>query len=162
MKKSTLRRLTAQTTNEATASNLNKLMGKQAARNINRLEDNEGSRLDYLSQVIADCKKQLKKDFEARQYVTINLKATREQINNLTLADVESALSGNGVINYRTLVNKCIGRVTTKERAEQRKAERKAEREQQAAAEKAAEQRAATKASQAGASEEDFAALYAA
>lgn len=158
MKKSTIKKMQQTTTNEATFQNLQRLGGKQAARQINRFEDNESSRRDYLAHVIAQVKKQLKADFENRQYIAVNLKATRAEINALTLSDVETATSGNGVINYRTLVNKCIGRVTTKERAEQRRAERKAEREQQAAA----EQRATTKAAQAGASEADVLALYAA
>lgn len=132
MKKSTLKRLQAQTTTEATASNLNKVMGKRDARQVSTMDTDTGTA--YLAKWRKAAALEFKAQFEAAAWLDIDTKAARAEIKALSLDDIEAAKSATGSIDVRKLVSKAVGRATA--------AKRKAERKAQAAAERAATKQA--------------------
>ena len=130
MKKSTLKRL--QTTTEATASNLNKVMGKRDARQVANMDtDTEAA---YLAKWRKAAAAEFKVQFEAATWLDIDTKAARAEIKALSLDDIEAAKFATGSVDVRKLVSKAVGRVT----AAKRKAERKAQAEATKAATKQA------------------------
>lgn len=151
MKKSTLRRLQAQTTTEATASNLNKVMGKRDARQVANMDtDTEAA---YLAKWRKAAALEFKTQFEAAAWLDIDTKAARAEIKALSLDDIEAAKSATGSIDVRKLVSKAVGRATAAKRKAERKAQAAADREatKQAKAEAKAIDRAAEQAERAAA-----------
>lgn len=132
MKKSTLRRLQAQTTTEATASNLNKVMGKRDARQVSTMDTE--TETAYLAKWRKAAALEFKAQFEAETWLNIDTKAARAEIKTLSVGDIEAAKSATGSIDVRKLVSKAVGRAT----AAKRKAERKAQAEATKAATKQA------------------------
>ena len=123
MKKSTLKRMSAQTTTEATASNLNRIMGKRDARQIANMDtDTEAA---YLAKWRKAAALEFKAQFEAATWLDIDTKAARAEIKALSLDDIEAAKDVTGAVSVRKLVSKAVGRAT----AAKRKAERKAQAE---------------------------------
>lgn len=127
MKKSTLKRLQAQTTTEATASNLNKVMGKRDARQVINMDtDTEAA---YLAKWRKAAATEFKTQFEAAAWLDIDTKAARAEIKALSLDDIEAAKSTTGLVDMRKLVSKAVGRATAAKRKAERKAQAAAERE---------------------------------
>lgn len=151
MKKSTLRRMQALTTTEATASNLNKVMGKRDARQI-AIMDTE-TETSYLAKWRKAAALEFKAQFEAATWLNIDTKAARAAIKALSLDDIEAAKSVTGAVDVRKLVSKAVGRATAAKRKAERKAQAAAEREatKQAKAEAKAIDRAAEQAERAAA-----------
>jgi hypothetical protein len=151
MKKSTLKRLQAQTTNEATASNLNKVMGKRDARQVANM-DNE-TEIAYLAKWRKAAAAEFKIQFEAATWLDIDTKAARAEIKALSLDDIEAAKDITGAVSIRKLVSKAVGRATAAKRKAERKAQAAAEREatKQAKAERKAIDKAAEQAERAAA-----------
>lgn len=128
MKKSTLRRLQAQTNNEATASNLNRVMGKRDARIISSITGEEAEK--YLASVIKQTKAEFRKQFEERSFGRfIDAKAVRLVIASFTIDDVEAVKTCTGTIDTRKLVAKAVAKADKAAKAEAAKAERKAQAE---------------------------------
>lgn len=147
MKKSTLKRLQAQTTTEATASNLNKVMGKRDARQVANMDtDTEAG---YLAKWRKAAAAEFKTQFEAATWLDIDTKAARAEIKALSIGDIESAKSATGSIDVRKLVSKAVGRATAAKRKAQAAADREATK--QAKAEAKAIDRAAEQAERAAA-----------
>lgn len=151
MKKSTLKRLQAQTSSEATASNLNKVMGKRDARQVANMDtDTEAKYVKlYINRALAEFKAQ----FEAATWLDIDTKAARAEIKALSLDDIEAAKDVTGAVSVRKLVSKAVGRATAAKRKAERKAQSAANREatKQAKAEAKAIDRAAEQAERAAA-----------
>lgn len=119
MKKSTLKRLQAQTSNEATASNLNKVMGKRDARQVANM-DTEAT-ASYLAKWRKAAAAEFKIQFEAATWLDIDTKAARAEIKALSLDDIEAAKGVTGSVDVRKLVSKAVGRATAaKRKAEER------------------------------------------
>lgn len=151
MKKSTLKRLQAQTSTEATASNLNKVMGKREARQVVNMDtDTEAA---YLAKYRKAAAAEFKIQFEAATWLDIDTKAARAEIKALSLDDIEAAKGVTGTLDVRKLVSKAVGRATAAKRKAERKAQAAAEREtaKQAKAEAKAIDKAAEKAERAAA-----------
>lgn len=151
MKKSTLKRLQAQTSTEATASNLNKVMGKRDARQVVNMDtDTEAAYLARYRKAVAA---EFKIQFEAATWLDIDTKATRAEIKALSIDDIEAAKDVTGAVSVRKLVAKAIGRATAAKRKAERKAQAAADREatKQARDEAKAIDRAAEKAERAAA-----------
>ena len=127
MKKSTLKRLQAQTSTEATASNLNKVMGKRDARQIVNMDTE--TETAYLSKYRKAAAAEFKLQFEAATWLDIDTKAARAEIKALSLADIEAAKDVTGAVSVRKLVSKAVGRATAAQRKAERKAQAAAERE---------------------------------
>ena len=151
MKKSTLKRLQAQTGTEATASNLNKVMGKRDARQVVNMDTE--AEADYLAKWRKAAAAEFKIQFEAATWLDVDTKAARAEIKALSLNDIEAAKSATGSIDVRKLVSKAVGRATAAKRKAERKAQAEAGREatKQAKAEAKAIDRAAEQAEQAAA-----------
>lgn len=94
MKKSTLKRLQAQTSTEATASNLNKVMGKRDARQVVTMDTE--TETAYLSKWRKAALAEFKTQFEAAAWLDIDTKAARAEIKALSLSDIETAKSATG------------------------------------------------------------------
>ena len=128
MKKSTLRRYAAQTNNEATASNLNKVMGKRDARQV--LNMDAEAETAYLEKWIRAAKKEFKTQFESRSMGReINAKAVREILAALTIDDIETAKGVTGSVDVRKLVSKAVAKADRNAAKAADKAQRDAERE---------------------------------
>lgn len=143
MKKSTLKRLSAQTTNEATASNLNRIQGKRDARNIVGM-DNEAA-ADYVKKIVKATGAEFTRQFEAAQWLGIDTKAIRLQIKSITIYDIEGAKTGTGTVDVRKLVSKAVARVNSDRIKAEKAAQREADKQARAEArkiEKAAEKAA--------------------
>lgn len=151
MKKSTLKRLQAQTSTEATASNLNKVMGKRDARQVANMDTE--TETAYLSKWRKAAAAEFKIQFEAATWLDIDTKAARTEIKALSLDDIEAAKGATGSIDVRKLVSKAVGRATAAKRKAERKAQTAAEREatKQAKAEARAIDKAAEQAERAAA-----------
>ena len=151
MKKSTLKRLQAQTSTEATAYNLNKVMGKRDARQVATMDTD--TETDYLAKWRKAAALEFKAQFEAATWLEIDTKAARAEIKALSLDDIEAAKSATGTVDVRKLVSKAVGRATAAKRKAERKAQAEAEREatKQAKAERKAIDRAAEQAERAAA-----------
>jgi len=151
MKKSTLKRLQAQTNTEATASNLNKVMGKRDARQIANMDTE--TETAYLSKWRKAAAAEFKLQFEAATWLNIDTKAARAEIKALSLDDIEAAKSATGSVDVRKLVSKAVGRVTAAKRKAERKAQAASDREstKQAKAEAKAIDKAAEQAERAAA-----------
>lgn len=121
MKKSTLKRLQAQTSTEATASNLNKVMGKRDARQVVNMDTETENQ--YLTKWRKAAAVEFKLQFEAATWLDVDTKAARAEIKALSLDDIETAKDITGAVSVRKLVSKAVGRAT----AAKRKAERKAQ-----------------------------------
>jgi len=135
MKKSTLKRLQAQTSTEATASNLNKVMGKRDARKVVNMDTE--TEAAYLAKWRKAAAAEFKIQFEAATWLDIDTKAARAEIKALSLDDIEAAKGITGSVDVRKLVSRAVGRANDAKR----KAERKAQAEAEAKAiDKAAEQ----------------------
>lgn len=120
MKKSTLRRLQAQTTTEATASNLNKVMGKRDARQVVNMDtDTETA---YVAKWRKAAAFEFKIQFEAATWLDIDTKATRAQIKAITMADIEAIKSVTGTPDVRKLVSKAVAKAEATKRKEATKA----------------------------------------
>lgn len=147
MKKSTLKRLRAQTTNEASASNLNRIQGKRDARNIICM-DNEAA-ADYVKKIVKATGAEFTRQFEAAQWLGVDTKAVRLQIKSFSIDDIEAAKTVTGIVDVRKLVSKAVARVNAarikaekaaqseadkQARAEARKIEKAAEKAEKAAA----------------------------
>ena len=137
MKKSTLKRLQAQTSTEATASNLNRIMGKRDARQVVNMDTD--TEADYIAKWRKAAAAEFKIQFEAATWLDIDTKAARAEIKALNIGDIEAAKSVTGSIDVRKLVAKAVGRATAAKRKAERKAQasaakRKAERKAQASA----------------------------
>lgn len=127
MKKSTLKRMQAQTTTEATAANLNKVMGKRDARQVANMDtDTETA---YLAKWRKAAAAEFKAQFEAATWLDIDTKGARTEIKALSLDDIEAAKSATGSIDVRKLVSKAVGRAAAAKRKAERKAQAAAERE---------------------------------
>lgn len=127
MKKSTQKRLQAQTSTEATASNLNKIMGKRDARQVTNMDtDTEAA---YLAKWRKAAAAEFKVQFEAATWLDIDTKAARAEIKALSLNDIEATKAVTGSVDVRKLVSKAVGRVTAAKRKAERKAQSEAERE---------------------------------
>jgi len=142
MKKSTLRRYAAQTTNEATASNLNRIIGKRDARQVLCMDAE--TETAYLEKVRKAVKNEFKAQFESRSMGReINAREVREIIAALTIDDIETAKSVTGSIDIRKLVSKAVAKADRNAAKAADKAQRDAERETAKAAK--AEQRSIDK-----------------
>jgi hypothetical protein len=151
MKKSTLKRLQAQTSTEATASNLNKVMGKRDARQVANMDTE--TETAYLSKYRKAAAAEFKLQFEAATWLDIDTKAARAEIKALSLDDIEAAKDVTGAVSVRKLVSKAVGRATAAKRKAERKAQAAADREatKQAKTETRAIDRAAEQAERAAA-----------
>jgi hypothetical protein len=151
MKKSTLKRLQAQTSTEATASNLNKVMGKRDARQVVNMDTE--TETAYLSKYRKAAAAEFKIQFEAATWLDIDTKAARAEIKALSLDDIEAAKDVTGAVSVRKLVSKAVGRATAAKRKAERKAQAAADREatKQAKTETRAIDRAAEQAERAAA-----------
>ena len=151
MKKSTLKRLQAQTGTEATASNLNKVMGKRDARQVVNMDTE--TETAYLAKWRKAAAAEFKLQFEAATWLDIDTKAARAEIKALSLDDIEAAKDVTGAVSVRKLVSKAVGRATAAKRKAERKAQAAADREatKQAKAEAKAIDRAAEQAERAAA-----------
>lgn len=127
MKKSTLKRLQAQTSTEATASNLNKVMGKRDARQVVNMDTE--TETAYLAKWRKAAAAEFKLQFEAATWLDIDTKAARAEIKALSLDDIEAAKDVTGAVSVRKLVSKAVGRATAAKRKAERKAQAAAERE---------------------------------
>lgn len=145
MKKSTLKRMQAQTSTEATTSNLNKVMGKRDARQV--LNMDAEAEADYLTKWRKAAAAEFKIQFEDATWLDIDTKAARAEIKALSLNDIEAAKSATGSIDVRKLVSKAVGRATAAKRKAERKAQAESERETAKAAK--AEAKAIDKAAEA-------------
>lgn len=145
MKKSTLKRLQAQTTTEATASNLNKVMGKRDARQVANMDTE--TETAYLAKWRKAAAAEFKIQFEAATWLDIDTKAARAEIKALSINDIEAAKDVAGSVSVRKLVAKAVGRATAAKRKAERKAQAEAEREATKAAK--AEAKAIDKAAEA-------------
>jgi hypothetical protein len=146
MKKSTLKRLQAQTSTEATASNLNKVMGKRDARQVVNMDTE--TETQYLTKWRKAAAAEFKIQFEAATWLDIDTKVARAEIKALSLDDIEAAKDVTGAVSIRKLVSKAVGRATAAKRKAERKAQAAAEREatKQSKAERKAIDRAAEQA----------------
>jgi hypothetical protein len=151
MKKSTLKRLQAQTSTEATASNLNKVMGKRDARQVVNMDTE--TETAYLAKWRKAAAAEFKIQFEAATWLDIDTKAARAEIKALSLDDIEAAKGVTGSVDVRKLVAKAVGRATAAKRKAERKAQAAADREatKQAQAEAKAIDKAAEQAERAAA-----------
>lgn len=127
MKKSTLKRLSAQTSTEATASNLNKVMGKRDARQVVNMDTE--TETAYLAKWRKAAAAEFKVQFEAATWLDIDTKAARAEIKALSIDDIEAAKDITGAVCVRKLVSKAVGRATAAKRKAERKAQGAAERE---------------------------------
>ena len=121
MKKSTLRRLQAQTTNETSVSNLNKVAGKKDARTIVNMDKNETE--DYLKHAIATAKKTFKSMYENRTWVNVDASKVRSILNDTTIENIESVKTCTGVIDWKKLVNKAVAKAAKEAQKEAQKEE---------------------------------------
>ena len=137
MKKSTLKRMTAATSDKAAFGNLQKIDGKQFARMLNRLEDNEAEATAYIATIAAKVIRQYNNDFKARVWAGSLPSFVKAEAKALTLTDIEAAAAANGHINIDTLVNKCVSRADKAAKAAA-KAEAAAAKQSQKAEDKAA------------------------
>lgn len=146
MKKSTIRRANAQTSNQLTAANLNRVCGKIDARRVLNMDDETAA--DYLETNRRRVRALFKTMYEARTWCNIDAKAVRLYIAQLTADDIETAKTATGTIDAAKLVNKAIARAAAAARKEaakearkqatsEAKAARKEEKERDRAAEKA-------------------------
>ena len=151
MKKSTLKRLQAQTNTKATASNLNKVMGKRDARQVANMDTE--TETAYLAKYRKAAAAEFKIQFEAATWLDIDTKAARAEIKALTIDDIEAAKDVTGAVSVRKLVSKAVGRATAAKRKAERKAQAAADREatKQARAAAKAIDRAAEQAARAAA-----------
>lgn len=151
MKKSTLRRLQAQTSTEATASNLNRIQGKRDARNIVSM-DNEAA-ADYVKKIVKATGAEFTRQFEAAQWLGVDTKAVRMQIKSITIDDIEGAKTVTGTVDVRKLVSKAVARVNSARIKAEKAAEKAAQSEadKQARAEARRIEKAAEKAEKAAA-----------
>ena len=123
MKKSTIRRYDAHTTNQMTAANLNKVAGKQDARRVLNMDTETAA--DYVEAARRRVRGQFKTMFEGRTWAQVDAKAVRAFIADLTADDIETAKTCTGTIDYTKLVNKCVARAAAAAAKEARKEERK-------------------------------------
>ena len=131
MKKSTLRRLNATTTTEATASNLNRIMGKKDARIVATMDtDTEAA---TVAKFVKLALTEFKNQFEAATWLNVDTKAVRSNIKATTLGDIEATKSVTGTPDVRKLVSKAVA----KAEAARRKAEARERKAAEAAANKA-------------------------
>ena len=120
MKKSTLKRLSAQTTTEATASNLNRIMGKRDARNVATMDtDTEAA---TVAKFVKLALTEFKNQFEAATWLNVDTKATRAQIKAITMADIEATKSVTGTPDVRKLVSRAVAKAEAMKRKEATKA----------------------------------------
>lgn len=141
MRKSTLKRLQAKTNTEATASNLNKVMGKRDARQVVNMDTE--TETAYLAKWRKAAAAEFKTQFEAATWLDIDTKAARAEIKALSLADIEAAKDVTGAVSVRKLVSKAVGRATAAKRKAQAAAKKEATKQAKAEAkaiDKAAEQ----------------------
>lgn len=151
MKKSTLKRLNAATTTEATTSNLNRIQGKRDARNIVGMDNKAAA--DYVKKIVKATGAEFTRQFEAAQWLGVDTKAVRLQIKSITIDDIEGAKTVTGTVDVRKLVSKAVARVNAARIKAERKAQAAADREatKQAKAEAKAIDRAAEQAERAAA-----------
>lgn len=149
MKKSTLKRMQAQTTNEASASNLNRIQGKRDARNIVGM-DNEAA-ADYVKKIVKATGAEFTRQFEAAQWLGVDTKAVRLQIKSITIDDIEGVKTVTGTVDVRKLVSKAVARVNSARIKAEKAAEKAAQSEadKQARAEARKIEKAAEKAEKA-------------
>ena len=127
MKKSTLRRLNATTTTEATASNLNRIMGKRDARQVVNMDtDTEAA---TVAKFVKLALTEFKNQFEAAMWLSIDTKATRAQIKAITMDDIEATKTATGTPDVRKLVSKAVAKA---EAIKRREAKAKATKEAKA------------------------------
>lgn len=135
MKKSTLKRLQAQTTNETSVSNLNKVAGKKDARTIVSMDKNEAE--DYLKHAIATAKKTFKSMYENRTWVKVDASKVRSILNDTTIENIETVKTCTGVIDWKKLVNKAVAKAAKEAQKEAQKEAKKQERQNEKDSEKA-------------------------
>lgn len=122
MKKNTLRRLQAQTTNETSITNLNKVAGKKDARTIVNMDKNEAE--DYLKHAIATAKKTFKSMYENRTWVKVDASKVRAILNETSIENIEAVKTCTGVIDWKKLVNKAVAKAAKEAQKEAQKEER--------------------------------------
>lgn len=121
MKKSTLKRLQAQTTNETSVSNLNKVAGKKDARTIVSMDKSEADA--YLKHAIATAKKTFKSMYENRTWVNVDASKVRSILNDTTIENIETVKTCTGVIDWKKLVNKAVAKAAKEAQKEAQKEE---------------------------------------
>ena len=134
MKKSTLKRLQAQTTNETSISNLNKVAGKKDARIIVNFTQEEES--EYLKKAVATAKKTFKTMYENRTWINVDASKVRSILNNTTIENIETVKTCTGTIDWVKLVNKAVAKAAKEAQKEAQKEEKEAQKEAQKEAKK--------------------------
>jgi len=119
MKKSTLRRLNATTTTEATASNLNKIMAKRDARTVSTMDTDTEAKT--VAKFVKLALTEFKNQFEAAMWLNIDTKATRAQIKSITIDDIEATKTATGTPDVRKLVSRAVARAEAIKRREAKK-----------------------------------------
>lgn len=127
MKKSTLKRLQAQTTNETSVSNLNKVAGKKDARTIVSMDKSEAD--DYLKHAIATAKKTFKSMYENRTWIKVDASKVRSILNDTTIENIETVKTCTGVIDWKKLVNKAVARAAKEAQKEENQKAKEAVKE---------------------------------
>lgn len=127
MKKSTLKRLQAQTTNETSVSNLNKVAGKKDARTIVSMDKSEAD--DYLKHAIATAKKTFKSMYEDRTWINVDASKVRSILNDTTIENIETVKTCTGVIDWKKLVNKAVAKAAKEAQKEENQKAKEAAKE---------------------------------
>lgn len=127
MKKSTIRRYEAQTTNKMTAANLNKVAGKIDARTIVNMDKSEAD--DYLKHAIATAKKTFKSMYENRTWVNVDASKVRAILNDTTIENIETVKTCTGVIDWKKLVNKAVAKAAKEAQKEENQKVKEAAKE---------------------------------
>lgn len=134
MKKSTISRANAQTNNQMTAANLNRVAGKMDARRVLNMDTETAA--DYVEAARRRVRRQFKTMYEGRTWTNVDAKAVRLYINQITIDDVEAAKTATGTIDYTKLVNKAVAKAAAAAHKEAAREERKQATEQAKAARK--------------------------